>query len=632
VSSSRNRNRRKYKAVHPSIAARAGRPNTPVVVPQQYTMAALNTLTSAPAGAEMVPLPRDPRDDNPFGPLSALVPQPLDQARRDTGRPEPRLSEYDTGWNLPGSGRRRVAWRVLREAAREVDLLRRCIQIRKSHISGLKWAWTLSESAVEQAMLDGKHTSRLDAEGELRERMQSEIARLTQFWERPWRANNLTFKQWVDLILEEILVLDALAIYPRLTLGGQLLDLEVLDGSTVKPLRDWRGALPVPPFPAFQQEIYGFPRGEFTATTIDTPNGVVVPGAFQADQMYYFRSVPFTDTPYGMSQVEQALISARLYLMRQGWLLAEYDEGASPNTWLVPDKDVANLGNEPFTAQKRREWQQALNDELRGNTRERQRMQLAPPGFNLAWPQSIDSKYRPDYDQHLITIMSSHLDITMAELGFSMTGGLGATGFHEGQEDVQYRKATLPTCRMLTEIIVELSRLYLGAPAELTFKFLGLEEEDEAAQDAVAEARVQGGRMTLNEDRDRQGKPRYTFPEADMPMLMTARGIVFIEGSSQTAASGEMVSPAQAPPDTPDGDQQDLGDDEDEQQDDAPKLGKASPVKAAEIAAFNRFLTKAGRTPSRPFLFKSMTASEAIARKVVGAGDIGVTAAFSPKV
>lgn len=636
-----NRRKRHRKAVHPSIAARSGRPNVPVA--QQVTPAMLNVLTNAPAGAEFAPLPRDPRDDNPFGPLNPLIPQALDQARRDTGRPEPRLSEYDPAWNVPGAGRRRIPWRVLREASTDVDLLRLCIQIRKSHVSGLDWAWTLSDTAIEQAMLTGKHASRLDAEGALRERMQPEIARLTAFWERPWRSNNLTFKQWVDLILEEILSIDALAIYPRLTLGGQLLDLEVLDGTTVKPLRDWRGALPVPPLPAYQQELYGFPRGEFTATVVDTADGQVVPGAFLADQLFYFRSVPLTHTPYGMSAVERALISARLYLMRQGWMLAEYDAGTSPGTWLVPDKDVANLGNEPFTVQKRREWEGAYNDETRGNTRGRQDVKIAPPGFKPEWPTSIDSKYKPDYDQHLITLMASHLDITMAELGFMQSGGLGSSGFHEGQEDVQNRKATLPTCRMLTEIIVELSRSYLGAPKELTFRFLGLEQEDEAAQDAVAESRVASGRMTLNEDRDRQGKPRYAFPEADMPQLQTGRGVVFLEGASQTAPPGELVGPTQAAPAGPQDDQE-PDDQEPDDTEDGPQqgakptgkppapVGKASPVQAAEIASFRRFLTKAGATPDRPFLFKTMTIREALGCGAVDPDDIGTTATFKALV
>jgi hypothetical protein len=43
------------------------------------------------------------------------------------------------------------------------------------------------------------------------------------------------------------------------------------------------------------------------------------------------------------------------------------------------------------------------------------------------------------------------------------------------------------------------------------------------------------GVVTLNERRDALGKPRYDFPEADMPMIITQRGIVYLEGASEQA-------------------------------------------------------------------------------------------------
>ena len=54
--------------------------------------------------------------------------------------------------------------------------------------------------------------------------------------------------------------------------------------------------------------------------------------------------------------------------------------------------------------------------------------------------------------------------------------------------------------------------------------------------------------MTRNEDRARRGEPPYDFDEADMPMLMTPRGIVFIEGASELAQPGMLIGPPQAPP------------------------------------------------------------------------------------
>jgi hypothetical protein len=50
---------------------------------------------------------------------------------------------------------------------------------------------------------------------------------------------------------------------------------------------------------------------------------------------------------------------------------------------------------------------------------------------------------------------------------------------------------------------------------------------------------------TLNQRRDALGLPRYDFAEADMPMIVTQRGIIFLEGSSEQAPPGTMIGPAQ---------------------------------------------------------------------------------------
>jgi hypothetical protein len=629
------------KAVHPAVANRAGRPDTPVMVPLTDV---INAMTP-PAFMQLDALPRDPYDRVGFGPQNPMVPSPLDPPRPDTGRPEPRLSEYEVGWNLPGADYRLVPWKILRDAARQIDILRRCIEVRKRHVVSLKWARAVSEDAVEQALLErGGNGTRRDIEAELREQLAPEIARLTAFWRKPWKANNLNFKQWASMLLEEHLVVDAVAIYPQMTYGGDCLNLEIVSGSTIKPLRDWRGALPQPPYPAYQQILYGFPRGEFTATIDDTPDGKVAKGAFAADQLYYYRGTPFAETPYGLSAVEQALISARLYLKRQGWMLSEYDDGVTPATWMIPPENASQAIGEPFTVAKRREWERAVNDELQGNSKTRQRTKVAPPGFKPQQMATLPEQYKPDYDYFLIRILAAHMDVTLPEINITEPGGLGASGYHEGQEDVQNRIGTRPTVATVEDIVNEVSTQFLAAPPQLEFKMLRLESEDEAAQDAVAGDRVASGRMTLNEDRDRTGQPRYPFPEADMPMLQTQRGVVFLEGASQSSPPGELVMPAQdmsgpggppgaattgTPAPAPGAAQ---GYDEGEPDEQQPARGTKAltgPEAWAEAAAYRKWLAKGGRI--RQFRFEHLTAAAALQAGIIPLEDIGVTATFVRK-
>lgn len=520
----RSRHRNRGKALHPTIAAAASRPSTP----QTSTMLdILNSLTRPMTGFNAVPMARDPRNLVPFGPLNPLNPAPLDPSRPDTGRPAPRITEYPVAWNVPGNSNRLVSWRTLRDAADNVDILRRCIEVRKKHVRGLEWAWTVSDQAVADAYRADPSRGKDDVEARLRDQWLPEINRLTEFWQWPWKSNGLDFGAWVNGVMEEYIVLDALAIYPQTTYGGDLLALEVIDGTTIKPLLDSRGARPQTPFPAYQQDLYGFPRGEWQATVqVDADGNEVINSGFLADQLYYHRENYRAFTPYGFSAVEQALISARLYLKRQGWMLSEYDDGVLPVMLLESPETLS------ITPRERDEYEVALNDDLTGQTRARHRAKMLWPGTTPTVLPSADERYKPDYDLYLIKLLASHFGVTIAELGFTEAKGLGSTGFHEGQADVQARVGLTPDSAMLASFIGTLSARFLKAPSELVFKFMDPEHDDEAVADAVATARVNRGTMTTNDDRQRIGLPLLDIPEADMPYIASATGPVFLEGSS----------------------------------------------------------------------------------------------------
>jgi hypothetical protein len=126
------------------------------------------------------------------------------------------------------------------------------------------------------------------------------------------------------MLLEERVRPRRVPIYPRYTFGGDLWSLEVIDGSTIKPLIDEYGGRPLAPYPAYQQVLYGFPRGEFTAdTTIDDARPA---DRSPAGTPPTSSSTPAASTrvwtPYGYSAVEQALDDGDLYLQA-----ARVDEG-----------------------------------------------------------------------------------------------------------------------------------------------------------------------------------------------------------------------------------------------------------------------------------------------------------------
>jgi len=576
---------------------RRGDQTDKAVPPAGATMVPLADVLTAiqqtgQAAAPPAPMPRPPEWMSlPFNPGDPLYPAPINAARTDTARPEPRIYEYPVSWNLRVSDNRLIPWKTLRDAA-DMPIVRQCITHRQKELTGLKWDITISQGALEEAEAAG--LGRAEATQRLQDKLAPDIQRLVQFWQTPDPEQGLEFEDWLWQVIEEQLVLDAVAIYPRYTYGGDLHALNALDGSTIKPLLNDRGARPQAPHPAYQQILFGFPRGEFTAD-VDADGEA---SGFAADQLIYRRRGLRTWTPYGYSPVEQALIDVDLYLKRHGWMRAEYDDGVTPELVLkILSGDPAQ-----WAPRQLKEYERAFNDDLAGSTAERMRARIMPPGMDVADMPSIPERYKPEYDLHLIKLVASHFNVPTTELGFTEAKGLGSSGLHQGQSEINYRKGLLPDARWWQRLLTRIQRIHLGAPAELEFKFLGLDEEDEQDSDSIADSRVKSGRMTINEDRDRLGLPRFDIAEADKPAIITASGITFIEGSAeaseaarQALAQGKPPAPGQEPPQGEETSPAGEGGEGEEG-------GEQAIAAKAELAAFRRWARK--RTaPGRPFEF-----------------------------
>ena len=213
---------------------------------------------------QSVALPRNAIWPNvPFTPGNPLIPGAINPVRED-GRADPRRYEYQVAQNINVTENRLIPFKTLRATADQVDIIRRCIEVVKNKITGYEFDIVLSDDASERiAAESGKDHVRAMAQA--REKYTDEMARLRNFWENPDKANGYTYADWMNIFLEDNLVLDAVAIWPQKAVNGEIYGLQLLDGSTIKPLIDDRGMRPNPPNPAFQQILYGFPRSEFMA-------------------------------------------------------------------------------------------------------------------------------------------------------------------------------------------------------------------------------------------------------------------------------------------------------------------------------------------------------------------------------
>lgn len=528
----------------------------------------------------------------PFPAAVPLYPNAINPLNPRTNRADPRRYEFLVAQNINLFENRLVPFKTLRVAADQIDILRRCIEVRKAKITGLDWDIVLSDSATERIIADsgGNH---LRAMSDARAKFAPEIARMRKFWETPDPANGLTFVDWLNMAMEEIDVLDALAIWPQATAGGDIRGLQILDGSTIKPLLDDRGMRPEPSVgPAFQQILFGFPRSEFHAPLDDE----IADGEFSSDELAYLVRNRRANSIWGYSPVERALPMADIYLRRQQWIKGEFTDGVMPKSWLeLPES--ANLTPEQIQA-----YEYIYNDELSGQTEQRNRMRMLLPGGKLQFEAGYAEKFNDRLDDYLITSITGHFGVLPTELGFSAKTGLGGSGHQQGEKEAAEAIGIIPTAKWLSQQLSALSYRWLGMPRELEFRLASSDATDNEEMAKRDDIKKRSGGVTINEWRDDNGLPLIDTPEADMPFLVAGQSVFLFSPDGMVAAGTSL--------------------DTDGMKDEPTPEAPATPEPAQEeVKKFIRWVNRG--TATRPFNFEHLDHAYAeVLNKFVEARDL----------
>ena len=525
------------------------------------------------------PLERSPLfASNPFPSGNPLNPNAINPPTQG-GRPQPRKYEFDVAENIKLLPTKLVPFTTLRTAADQIDIIRRCIEVRKAKLTGLDWDIVLSDSASERIIAEsgGNH---LQAMAKARESFAPEIARLRSFWETPDPANGLNFTDWLSMAIEEMDVLDALAIFPQQTVGGKLRGLQIIDGATIKPLIDDRGMRPEPEYgPAYQQILYGFPRTEFVAGSDEE----TADGTFRADELAYLVRNRRANSIWGYSPTERSLQLASIYLLRQQWLRGEFTDGVMPKSWVeLPESMQITPENLKF-------YENIYNDDLAGQLAQRNRARFILPGGKLQFEAGYAEKFNPGLDDFLITGITGNFGVLPTELGYSAKAGLGGSGHQKGESESAEAIGVIPTARWLSQQISMLSYRWLGMPRELEFRLAPSESnnnKDSADRDDV---RRRNGTKTLNEGRADLGLPLLDSPEADMPILVAGQS-VFLFGPDGLTTAGTSLD--------------ENGKVDETQQNEQPQQANEKPADQQEVAKFIRWASR--DIPTRPFNFEHL--------------------------
>ncbi len=287
-----------------------------------------------------------------FGPGQPIAPQ----AQNEEGVLG-RMFDFRVGVNTVRTPRdaEGISFTQLRALADSCDLLRLVIETRKDQMTKLKWTI--------------KHK-------DTKKKPDPKCEEIENFLRYPDQQND--WETWLRAVLEDMFVIDAATVYPRMNMGGGLYALELMDGSTVKKILDQTGRTPLPPEPAYQQILKGISAANYSR-----------------DELVYRPRNIRTNKAYGYSHVEQVVMTVNIAIRRSIHQLQYYTEGNVPEMLMgVP---------ETWNPDQISKFQSYWDLLLEGDTAQRRHMKFVPGGMKSV--ATKEAALKDTYDEWLARII-----------------------------------------------------------------------------------------------------------------------------------------------------------------------------------------------------------------------------------
>ena len=397
----------------------------------------------------------------------------------------------------PGSN---ISFETLRRFSTSHEVTRACINLRKRQITGLEW---------DIVTADHNDTGNYDKQAQ----------ELKNFFKN-LGGTGTNYRKFMDRFIEDIMVLDAVAIEKQKNRGEGLANLIPIDASTIRLRVDESGATPEPPEIAYVQVIRGVQTAELTT-----------------EEMIYEMMNPRNDSPYGLAPLESLMIIVSSSLKAGMYNLAYLTDGNTPEgIFTMPDT---------WNPQQIKDFQEYFDALMAGDETMTRRLKFMPDGTYTATNKPSDMAFQ-EFNDWLMKITCALFEITPSELGFSPKSGLGGKGFSEEQREVTERKGIAPMANLIEEIFTRVIQEDLGYP-NLAFQYTGLIEHDEKSVAEVNEILIRSGQRTVNELRTDDGLD--AIDGLDKPFY--AGQVTFLDEESQNAkqdAAAAVQSQLQNPP------------------------------------------------------------------------------------
>lgn len=411
----------------------------------------------------------------------------------------PRATDYPVGVNITARSRQawgRTSYEVLRELMRAYDVAQMCKNHKIDEIRSMEPLFT---------PMDG-----FKGDGE------AAVAAARAALAFPDREHS--WDEWISLWLDGLLTFDSGPLYRRRNKAGQIMALEIVDGSTVYPLIDEHGRRPLAPAPAYQQVIKGQASVDFTS-----------------QDLLYPRFRPQTDSPFGMAPLESVMMTVNTDMRFQWHLLQMFTEGSIPGGFMEVPPDLSS-------PDQIAEWQDYWDATFMGDSSIVHKLIAVPNGakFTGTAPAAFD----PNFPKYLAVKVAGAFGVVPQDLG--LTDDVNrATG--ETQTDTQFRVNTLPWVRFVESILTRYLQHDLGLPVQLKLN-TGRDKEDRLTEAQAWKVYIESGMASPDEGREQiLGLPVDNERPVPRGLVLPRQG--FVPLVSLLAISGKVDSETKAPAD-----------------------------------------------------------------------------------
>lgn len=389
-----------------------------------------------------------------FGPAEPMQPVAPDEVKG-------RKHDFPFAVNLQATKPRQgepITFDQLRALADNYDLLRLVIEKRKDQLEQMSWT-----------------VQRRDMGSTPRDERQQRDARTDaaiEFFKNPDRSSG--WAGWLRQVIEDLLVLDAPALYVRRTRGGGVYALEPVDGATIKRVLDGSGRTPAVPATAYQQVLKGMPAVDYTA-----------------EELIYRPRNLRTHKVYGFGPVEQIIATVNIALRRQASMLEYYRSGNVPDALIGVPAD--------WTPEQIRQWQEWWDAMLEGNLAERRKTKFVPGELSKNFMETKQPPLKDLFDEWLARVVCFAFSIEPTPFVSQVNRATSETSREQSQSD-----GLLPLKNWVKSLIDDL--LALMDMPDLEFVWNDAEAVDAKARAEINCQYVAAGILTRDEVRAEMGR------------------------------------------------------------------------------------------------------------------------------